>query len=53
LFVATPEQGEHAAKDRDQQDEQRLHGTWIVIDCAGQNEAESRNQSAVSSADGR
>jgi hypothetical protein len=52
LFLATPEQSAHAAKDRDQQDEQRPHGSRKVRDRAEQNESESRVWSDVSSADG-
>ena len=52
LFLAAPEQSAHAAKDRDQQDEQRPHGSRKVRDRAEQNESESRFLSDVSSADG-
>ncbi len=52
LLLATPGEGDDAAKERDQQDEQRSHGSRMVLDCVGQNEPESRNRSGVSSANG-
>ncbi len=53
LFLATPEESGHAAKERDQKDEQRAHWAEILREIPRQNESESRNRSAVSSADGR
>ena len=43
LLLATPGEGEDAAKERDHQDEQRSHGSRMVLDFVGQNEPESRN----------
>ena len=51
LLLATPGEGDDAAKDRDQQDEQRSHGSRRVRYRAGQNESESVNSSGLSSAD--
>jgi len=53
LFLATPEESGHAAKERDQKDEQRTHWAEILREDSQQNEFESSNRSAVSSAGGR
>ena len=35
LFFTAPEEGDDAVKERDQQDEQRPHGSRMVLDCVG------------------
>ena len=43
LFLATPEESGHAAKERDQKNEQRVHWAKILREIPQQNESESRN----------
>lgn len=43
LFLATSEEGEDAAKDRNREDDQRPHESRMVRDRMAQNESESRN----------
>jgi len=52
LFFSTSEEGADVAEDRDQQDEQRPHGSGMLLDFVVQNESESRTRSPVSSMDG-
>ncbi len=52
LFFSASEESADAAEDRDQQDEQRPHGSGMLLDFVVQNESESRNRSGVSSEDG-
>jgi hypothetical protein len=52
LFLATPEESEEAAKDRNRDKDQRPHGDAILRDPRDQNQSESSYSSRVSSVDG-
>jgi hypothetical protein len=52
LFLATPDESEEAAKDRNREKDQRPHGDAILRDQRDQNESESTDSSRVSSVDG-
>jgi len=52
LFLATPEESEEAAEDRNREKDQRSHGDAILRDQRDQNESESTYSSRVSSVAG-